>query len=1161
MPIQTSHLNSRIFTRAVFLVSSFFLFPTSLFADWAGAVKKPSTIEKSGKTFYEIETPENLAWFATQVNKGNTSYNAILKNNIAIIDSSITENSINWTPIGSDSTENTRYKGVFDGNGFTISGIYSKADYAGLFGVVDSGAVIKNLSVENIRLKSNGKSSVGERRPVGGIANVFGGDSLLNCTFNAKSVFIDSASFGGLVGLLNSPNAIIDNALSQGTFVRGSEISPSFYIGMAGIAAVVRSSKLKVRNSKNYTFSEVGSGKTSNYRGVHDAGFIYKVTNSDVSFENSENNASIDSVLADISGFVKLASSSKISFLNSSNNGSFTTYDGLASGFVTTCSNKGTLIFESSYNNGNIASRKTSDSGYLSYATIAGGFVGSNAGCSMHFENSVNDGEINAGHAGGFVGENRTKIDFYDCINRGKITSINSSYYSPLAGGFIAYDSSQTLTMKNNYNEGLISGYFAGGFISQRDGKGLANIEAIHNKEKISGRFYAGGIAAIFSADDSLSTIKSSQNEAEVESIRANFVGGIFGKSTGIHIEGVRNLGTINGFMWNPSNHYNAAGGIVGVFQGYASRIMNSVNEGNIVITKKDTVRNELAAVGGIVGLWAADHGYTTSEIYPEMRYCENKGTIEATSDPDTVHSLQPSDEFSIGGIIGLVGHLSGTNYTLAAPGYISNNVNSGAIKTTLNHASNECTGGIVGYWYKTSTLSSSPLGLLANLNKGNVISRRSANGIMGCTFVNPSSGSLSIADSITNGTNRKALQNNCLFYDKDLLGYEFDSLGTGISTTNAQTESFAWMLNTCGGTLENTGYWSKHGKNYPIFADKDNHAIYKVTFWDSSKVINVNKYEIGESFTDYTGKIIDMPNDPDPSDADEDMMFGYWTYGTQVIDSKSIINGDYNLYANYVQKNSTIETLVFKTESDAVITEFVITDKTAEITLPDAPIKTGYNFVGWYYGNQLIGQPGEQFVPGTITTLIAKYEVILYKISFISGMDTLQTNNLTYGEMPEYKEKIPVCEVASYQFVGWTPDIEPVTSEKMYYATCGRSSAESSSSIATSSSSIVSSSSISVSSSSSNTQESSSSVTLSSSSEEHPVVVRSTLRKPFVLTTNGLTITMSEIQGHSVRIFDSLGHLIAVKSFNGNFTSITLPAPGNYIIKAGKISRNVILK
>lgn len=58
MPIQTSHLNSRIFTRVVFLVSSFFLFPTSLFADWAGAVKKPSTIEKAAKPFTKLKLPK-----------------------------------------------------------------------------------------------------------------------------------------------------------------------------------------------------------------------------------------------------------------------------------------------------------------------------------------------------------------------------------------------------------------------------------------------------------------------------------------------------------------------------------------------------------------------------------------------------------------------------------------------------------------------------------------------------------------------------------------------------------------------------------------------------------------------------------------------------------------------------------------------------------------------------------------------------------------------------------------------------------------------------------------------------------------------------------------------------------------------------------------------
>ena len=52
-----------------------------------------------------------------------------------------------WTPIGKESTQ---FKGVFDGAGHKISGLYisNSEDFQGLFGYLGQGGVIKNLGVE-----------------------------------------------------------------------------------------------------------------------------------------------------------------------------------------------------------------------------------------------------------------------------------------------------------------------------------------------------------------------------------------------------------------------------------------------------------------------------------------------------------------------------------------------------------------------------------------------------------------------------------------------------------------------------------------------------------------------------------------------------------------------------------------------------------------------------------------------------------------------------------------------------------------------------------------------------------------------------------------------------------------------------------------------------
>ena len=54
---------------------------TCAFANWTGEIKEPELRTKiDGKTFYLLSTPEELAWFAEQVNSGKTEINAQLSN-------------------------------------------------------------------------------------------------------------------------------------------------------------------------------------------------------------------------------------------------------------------------------------------------------------------------------------------------------------------------------------------------------------------------------------------------------------------------------------------------------------------------------------------------------------------------------------------------------------------------------------------------------------------------------------------------------------------------------------------------------------------------------------------------------------------------------------------------------------------------------------------------------------------------------------------------------------------------------------------------------------------------------------------------------------------------------------------------------------------------
>ena len=118
----------------------------------------------------------------------------------------------------------------------------------------------------------------------------------------------------------------------------------------------------------------------------------------------------------------------------------------------------------------------------------------------------------------------------------------------------------------------------------------------------------------------------------------------------------------------------------------------------------------------------------------------------------------------------------------------------------------------------------------------------------------------------------------------------------------------------------------------------------------------------------------------------------------------------------------------------------------------------------------------------------------------------------------------------------------------------------QSSSSVVSSSSSVKQESSSSEARSSSSAKSSSSKA--NSSSSEKSNFVMAAPQKTFNLAVNGMTVTLSNTQGGSVRIFDALGHLVSTKPLSATgTTAITMQTPGNYIVRVNGISRSVTLK
>ena len=180
----------------------------------------PTTPKGDGKTEpYQIGTAAELYWFAGLVNgtlvdvEKNASANAILTANITVNTGVLDANKnlvsksdlTEWEPIGARWSP---YTGTFDGQGYTISGLYFNnphSSYVGLFGCIGANGKISNVGVWDSYFQF---SALG-----GGVCGVNYG-TVRDCK-NTGSVR-GFSTIGGVCGL-NEKGGIIENSFNEGT--------------------------------------------------------------------------------------------------------------------------------------------------------------------------------------------------------------------------------------------------------------------------------------------------------------------------------------------------------------------------------------------------------------------------------------------------------------------------------------------------------------------------------------------------------------------------------------------------------------------------------------------------------------------------------------------------------------------------------------------------------------------------------------------------------------------------------------------------------------------------------------------------------------------------------------------------------------------------------
>ena len=248
---------------------------------------EPAILNAAG--YYEIDNAGKLFWFAQQVNvKGNREIKGVLTANIDL------ENKP-WTPIGVTGEENNNFRGVFDGQNYTIKGLYVEGSEngVGFFGEVRTGTV-KNFRIYGNVVVNTEVNYVGG--VIGSICGVNSTDhglerngaiiqnitSFVNVTAKAHGI----GMIGGFVGYANH-QSLIEQCAWYGTFDAGEYRVDS---GAGGFIGKIQenTSEVTIRNCGAYgTIKTNYTGDYNNTATIYMGGFLsFSNTNAQTTLEN-----------------------------------------------------------------------------------------------------------------------------------------------------------------------------------------------------------------------------------------------------------------------------------------------------------------------------------------------------------------------------------------------------------------------------------------------------------------------------------------------------------------------------------------------------------------------------------------------------------------------------------------------------------------------------------------------------------------------------------------------------------------------------------------------------------------------------------------------------------------------------------------------------------
>ena len=523
-----------------------------------------------------------------------------------------------WKPIGHGETlsQSHAFKGVFDGKGHTISGLYinNTEEQAGLFGFLGKEAEVKNLKFEDCYVKGNG--------PIGILAAESNEATISNCEVYSGLVIGTGASFqaGGIIGHPNGGGVYdcINRANVYGNSVP-NEYGERYNCdtgGIAGSTGCYLSGCINEGNIHIYEWSSIGGVAGS----VNGSGTINQCIN---------RGTVSASIKAEIGGIVGNNWTRVYNCINEGQVIAMATQS-FVGGIVGVCSFNS--ITSGSTNYANLYSAL--DNVYV--GGIIGNGKGENTGYGYYtpkVRTSKNYGTITVegqeSHSGGILGKSYC-TDIIECENFAKI---DANGYAAGISPFMEYHTSAQ-SCKNMgdvtgigevagigcyvtdgvygcFNSGTIRskarGAKVGGIIAYTSNGSVSDCV---NVGKVQNGFFVGGIAAHSSGYGGVS---NSYNAGEVSTDEEAYIGGLMGYCSG-SIRNSYNLGDVIAYDGNANN----IGGLMG--SAYAPSITNSYNVGQV------EGRGGNGKIGSMVGCYPQG----VSNI--RNSYCLN-GVLNATED------------------------------------------------------------------------------------------------------------------------------------------------------------------------------------------------------------------------------------------------------------------------------------------------------------------------------------------------------------------------------------------------------------------------------------------------------------------------------------------------------------------------------------------------